>query len=708
MNRPRRRSRRPSPELLVLFLIYGATAALGLWQASNRLSPSIFSDELEMTQLARAVADTGHATLRGQAYPGLPPLAAYLSAPFWLLIDAVPTAYSFLKAFGVLVMASAVFPAYGLARLAVSPRWALFAAAGTGLSPALAYAPILVKEPTAYPAATLALFLIARWIAFPSWRAAVAATAACVVGFLTKDQLAVLFVVLGLSGLAVVWRGGRMTEFRRTWTPADWVGAVTLMVGAALVGGAYVAHRSGSWYVATTFFQDRMLELGLWAAGALTIGLGIVPVVAGLASLARPRGEEPRPGVAALAIVTVVSILCFGVYTAVKAAYLSTVFAQLTLERNLIFVAPLLFAGTALFFERRRCRAWAVIAAACFTLYVIHITPYSLTQYPNYEAHGLAIIAFANRIFKWPADTIEQALVTVTILSTVALLCVSFIRSRQAVLVLTVVLAVFTLTWTGTTQVYAAHGENLLSQQFHSTLPKPTDWLDRATGGGSVVFLGQGVVDANPINLLEFWNRSLVKVWALDGTAPGPGATATPNVDKGDGTLTNPHTEFVLVTPGVDINGEQVGDPVGGYTLFRLGGEPIRLRTAKTGIYPDGWMGGTASYTQYDVPPGESGHVKVDISRTWCGKDVRSRVNVRVGPVGRTSEGQPEIEDVTSSANGIIHSCQTKSFLLPTPPLPWRAEVTIDPTFSPAALDPSLGDARQLGAVPGFTYIPER
>ena len=233
----RRWRRRLSPELAVLLLVYIATVAIGLWQASNRLSPTIFTDELEMTQLSRSFLATGHATLRGQPIHGLAPLAAYLSAPFWW-IDDVPTAYAFLKGFGVLIMATAVFPAYAIARLAVAPRWALFAAAGTGLAPALAYAPILVKEPTAYPAATLALFLIARWIAAPlgqgsdpgcrrvhRWVA------------LTKDQLAVLFPILVLAGLAVVWRGARATAFRRTWTPADWLGAVTLAVGVVLLVG---------------------------------------------------------------------------------------------------------------------------------------------------------------------------------------------------------------------------------------------------------------------------------------------------------------------------------------------------------------------------------------------------------------------------------------------------------------------------------------
>ena len=135
--------------------------------------------------------------------------------------------------------------------------------------------------------------------------------------------------------------------------------------------------------MATTFFQDRMLKFGLWAGGALAIGLGVVPLVAGLASLVRPKGEVARPGVDALAIVTASSVICFGMYAAVKAAYLSTVFADLILERNLIFLVPLLFAGTALFFERGGGRWWAVVIAGCFALYLVRTTPYSLDAIPE-------------------------------------------------------------------------------------------------------------------------------------------------------------------------------------------------------------------------------------------------------------------------------------------------------------------------------------
>ena len=70
--------------------------------------------------------------------------------------------YAAAKLMLVLAMTATIFPAYGLARMVV-PKWYALVAAGAAVAvPALAYAPILVEEPLAYPLATLALWLIAR------------------------------------------------------------------------------------------------------------------------------------------------------------------------------------------------------------------------------------------------------------------------------------------------------------------------------------------------------------------------------------------------------------------------------------------------------------------------------------------------------------------------------------------------------------------
>ena len=104
-----------------------ALAALYAWQASRRPVPTIFTDELELTQLARAIAETGEPARRGEPY-GLASLAAYVLAPVWWLGSATAS-WAAAKLILVLAMTATVFPAYGLARMVV-PRWYALGAAG--------------------------------------------------------------------------------------------------------------------------------------------------------------------------------------------------------------------------------------------------------------------------------------------------------------------------------------------------------------------------------------------------------------------------------------------------------------------------------------------------------------------------------------------------------------------------------------------------
>ena len=111
----------------------------------------------------------------------------------------------------------------------------------------------------------------------------------------------------------------------------------------------------------------------------------------------------------------------------------------------------------------------------------------------------------------------------------------------------------------------------------------------------------------------------------------------------------------------MDVAARQVGPTVAGYTLSLLDGS-LKLRTARTGIYPDGWMGAFATYSQYDLPVGQSGQLRIDLSRTrWCGADVRSIATASVGPVAVSRYGEAMIGRVTDTASDVLHSCQTKT-----------------------------------------------
>jgi hypothetical protein len=707
--------------LIPLVGAYLLLATFYAWQAWRRETPTIFTDELETTQISRAIADTGQAMRRGEPY-GFTSLVPYLTAPFWW-IHPVASAYETIKTVQAFVMTSAIFPAYLLARRVVTPGWALFAAVAAIAAPALSYSPILVEEPWAYPAATLALWLTVRATDRRTRASFALAFAACVLAVLIRSQLVALFGALVAGLLVLGWRSAWMRRYRATWSTWDTVGFWVLAVGVLIAVVAFAGHQSAEWQDATTGWKGRMVEYGSWAGGAFAIGIGIIPAIALLAVLAVPARERERPGVRAFVAVTAGAVASFAWYAAIKGTYLSTTFSSLVVERNLVYLAPLAFVATAYLFERAAAPAWAVVVSGVVVLGLVVWTPIErgLDNFPYYEAHGLAILALANREWGWPTGRIETALVVLVVVSVILLLFTATpLRPSGLSVAIPVTIAVAILGWNAVAETYASIGEHDFSARVQKNLPKPNDWVDRATGGGSTTILGQRM-DDNPLGFasMEFWNRSIERVWSVDGTGPGPGHTLTPDLQSVDGTLwPNPETEFVVGANGVEVAGPVVAtSPAANATVVRLDGKPIRLRSNDTGVAADGWMIGLspdpsvahAAHNQFDVSRGGTGNVVVTLSRAvFCPKGVRLAgvARVRVGDLVRGSDKQPAIGRVTGSETAYVPGCGTRTVVLPTPDGPWRAEVAIE-TFVPRDVDPKhSSDARALGAQVGFGVQP--
>jgi hypothetical protein len=113
-------------------------AIVQMWETVGRKSPTIFTDELEWTQLSRAIAEEGHPARRGVPI-FFKTLYVYLIAPAWW-IGNTATAYDVAKYVGAVTMALTAIPAYLLARRFVSKPTALVAAAASICVPSLAYA----------------------------------------------------------------------------------------------------------------------------------------------------------------------------------------------------------------------------------------------------------------------------------------------------------------------------------------------------------------------------------------------------------------------------------------------------------------------------------------------------------------------------------------------------------------------------------------
>ncbi|HKB93971.1 MAG TPA: glycosyltransferase family 39 protein, partial [Gaiellaceae bacterium] len=209
--------------------VYIWLSGLYVFEAWRRVTPWLFTDELQFTQLARSIAATGHPARRGESYTA-GSIYSYVTAPFWLIND-VAKAYAAVKYLDVFVMASVVFPTYFLARMLVGRRAALLAAAGAGVIPSLAYSSYLVDETFAYPWAALCFFLIAKALATRErwwWVAAVVASA---VAPAVRGELSVIPAALVLAAMFLWWSSDRARTWRRSWSRGDWLGFVVLVFG---------------------------------------------------------------------------------------------------------------------------------------------------------------------------------------------------------------------------------------------------------------------------------------------------------------------------------------------------------------------------------------------------------------------------------------------------------------------------------------------
>ena len=687
--------------LLSVFLWLSIVYAVEAWAHST---PWLFTDELELSQLSRAIAQTGHAARRGEPH-SFNTIWTYVTAPAWR-IDDTHTAYATAKYMSVLVMTFTAFPAYALARLLVGRMAALFVASAAAAIPALAYSSMYVEEPLAYPYSTLCLYLIVRMLLRPTrWWVAAAVVAASIAPFV-RGELVVIWAVLVLALVFTAWRTERVRAWWHTWTARDWIGLVVLLLGVAVTVSAILGKASVEWLLSTDHFKGRLFDLGFNAAGALTIGLGVLPVVAGLASLWRGPGEQTTPALTSFRAVLLASVISFGVYTGVKATYVSTTFGTYTYERNLIYLAPLLFAGTAIWLERRNLHPVAVVAAAGFVLFLLLRTPYEITQDGSYNAPGLAILQGANRYLRLDETGAKIGLVALLALSVVLLIAPRFLR--RGGVGLAVVVGVAVVAWNFTGELSFASQSNRASDHFVNNIRSPFTWLDDATGGKPALYIGQQMYpDQNGEWLLEFWNpHSLIgPVWSLDGTAQGPGPTLTPDPSLPEGQLSHdPHYPYVVEERGINVAGKVVathehttGGSLQNWRLVKVS-PPLRLRSFVTGLYPDGWSGETSSYTHFSA--GEVGRVRIVAQRG--GPDVLAHVTVRLGPIVIGEDKQPHVGEPATVERFDLRGNDVKRLVLPAPGEHFRVEVTVTPTFRP------VGDGRDLGARITYAYLPPR
>lgn len=699
------------PALVAALLLF----AVILWEASALKSPIVFGDELEWAMISRSIAHTGHGARLGVP-TGFRSFAAYMIAPMWWL-STTQAAYTGIKYLQAVVMTLAAIPVFLLARTLVSTRWATAVALGTLCTSAYVYAPLLQPEALAYPTYMLCAYVSVQALAGRGRRWTIAAVVLSLLAIGVRNQLAMALGAFALAA-AVLWVvGPRGQRIRAQWSIVDHVGAALLLIGVFIVANEFASPHVRQWAYVTQNFQGRIWSLGLQSGSALALGLGVLPAIGGLASLWVPeRLNDPRWR--AFAAYLGASIVAFGTYTGVKAAYNSTQVFTRVEERNLVYLGPLLLLGTAIVFSARRV-FWPAIAAAAAFIAVILLWWDPHLDFPYTDSPGFGIAAMANRFFYWDQTQIKIALVVTLIVATALLLLHRHralpARVRGGLIFAT---AVTVAVWMGAAQVTTARGMQNDATAHLAGLRAigavPYDWVDQETRGQGVTYLGQNLNlgDNHGLWLTQFWNSNIKHAYTLDSTYPGPGPSVTPGLAKPNGTLTDDTgTPYVLADNGVLMDGTKI-DQKGSLILYRITKHPWRLQQSQFGISPDGWtVGGSdtnfadGSYA-YFGPQRTKGTLTLQLWSTLCPPGApRQYAYIKVGTVALNDQQKPVIGRLEAFRKVRVSNCADKNRVTTlrfhvAPPV--AVTMHVAPTLRPA--DYGQSDVRELGAHFGFGF----
>jgi len=679
--------------LLALAGLVLASIAVRLVVNTRFQAPTILTDELTYTQLARDIADGSFSLANG--YGIVYPL---LMAPAWAIAEFGTTAYTLMKATNAVIISLTAVPVFLWARRLMQPRFALLAAALMLLMPSMAYSGHVMTENAFILAVTLAAWAIATAVERPTplHQALVAIT--LLVAFATRAQAGVLVVAL-----PVIVVLGVLAEERATGA-FSWHGVGRRLARWWLVGGlaalgliaviartvltdwrwnqllqAYGVTADGQYTLA------KALRYYVWHLGEATFALGVIPVAAvgvlvGLWVMNRLRTPAERAYVATALVLVLLVILQVGIFMSYWSERIS--------ERNMLCVFPLLLVGLALWLDSAlpRSRWTAGIAAAVAGVLVLCV-PFAFVygRSPSTETWAAVLPDILTRRLPGGADDV-QILIVVGV--AVALVVFGLLREKTALVVIPILL----IGYFAVGQAAAVRIVGKTSAEFRNipSLGADADWLDRSVPPGQdVAFLFGSSLGPDTDRLIgwetTFFNRRpyTVKTWEVDLTSdPLTGAVRTP--EGGEPTL----PRYVITPSTRQFVGTVVADRAA--CLLQEPTTPYRIALGASGIYPDGWTGGTAT---------------IDLLAPGC-----SQATLRLSRVPGTGATGVEVSNgaLTTLADGAIGFAEPPTpttvevsesapvdLFLDVPAPPARILITSAAPFSPAAT--GSPDSRELG-----------
>jgi hypothetical protein len=572
----------PAYWALVTSIVLIAAGIAGFF-ALRAKSWAVMTDELQVVRLAESIAGrlSPVPAIHGVYYGALSQLYPLLLAPLFGTLNA-PAAETAAHALNAVLLPSAAWPAYLLARSVTGSRRASIAAAAmTAFTPWLVLTSTLLTENAAYPAFVWAIYLCHRTLVAPSARNDLLALLGLGLAFFARTQL--LVVAIAFPVVVLLHAGPRRALLRHRTLAA--VYGIAAILAVALFARGSLGAVVGNYSVP---FTGDILPQGLWAAAAshlvhVVVGCAVVPFVLtgawAVLNVVRPDGTSAHAF--ALLCIVLVPLLTFEV-ASFDLRFTPHAFDQ---DRYLFYLVPLFAVGTTAALtsrqSARRLAAAALAAVGLFVWFVLQFGAYDDRTVIFWAAPAAAV----HTVF--PADWVLVAAAAAAVVAALVLL----LRAPRAALPV-VAVAVSVLGAAQALYVFERYADSAMTRP--PAMPLARNWIDQRVPAGASVALVPAPRDTAVFWWeAELWNKRVEHVLSVDG---GPTFSPFPatkvRVDYRTGTLSGSSPGSYLVLSGSEKRFRPVevrrlwNGPM--LKLVQVA-RPYRLEWATKGMTPDGW-----------------------------------------------------------------------------------------------------------------------
>lgn len=593
-------------------------------------APWVAPDEMAYGLLGESLWHAGRLSIRGTEigyYSLLYP--ALTGGP--LSLGSTATGIVVLQAVQAVVMSLVAIPVFLWGRRLAGAGLGLVAAALSVLLPALAYSGLIMSEAAFYPAAAVALLLLARAVREPTLFHLGTLLAAVTLAASIRLQALVLLPAFLLALLldAVLARDTRSLSRRGAAVLALLAaGVVAALIWRAAGGDVSGSSLLGAYEVtgSRTPAVSDLLEQIVWSSGGLVLFSCAVPFVATAVLVLRALiGGEPDPEVRAFVATTVAYV---GLLVLQVAAFAAT-FVHYVPERYLLTALPLLFLGLCTWIGRGAPRPAGVLVAVAVGVVALAAVLPPARLLVAVGAHDLLTTLGLRELTGTSPDALRAAVVGVAVAAVVA---IAVVPRRRAILLAAATAAGLAALSVGSSREISALSRLEEVKAFGGA---NREWIEQAAPAARVMLLNTGDREWPILPRLQFWNANVTTLARLP-QAPGSGAIPQEVVDPGeDGllhtgnrkTLTN---SLVVAPTTVSFVGEKVVEvpptPIaGGLALWRVA-PPVRLASTIVGLQPNGDFAGPVYVTVYSCARGR-------LELTLLGKSG--------GPIALRSNGIP-------------------------------------------------------------------